>query len=68
LFGRREKWWVRELERRERAWQVERASLVKTICHLAGKPLPVDSPLDVEPVPDPDWEADLVAPEYLTLP
>lgn len=32
-------WFVRELERRERAWAAERAQLVATICHLADRPI-----------------------------
>lgn len=64
---RRERWWVRELERRERAWEAERAQLVATVCHLAGKPLPtVAEPEPAEP--EFEYEPDLVAPEYLTLP
>ena len=59
---------MRELERRDRAWQIERAELVATICHLSGKPLPVYTPPEPSPERDDDWEADLVAPEYLTLP
>lgn len=45
----RDKWWHHELERRERAWQLERASLIETICHLAGKPLPQTAGDTVEP-------------------
>ena len=68
MFGRREKWWVREIERMNRAHAADRADLVATICHLSGKPLPVESAPEPSPERDDDWEADLVAPEYLTLP
>lgn len=33
------RWFLRELERRERAWETERRMLVETICRLAGQPV-----------------------------
>lgn len=41
------KWFLRELERRERAWEQERAQLIETICRLAGQP--------TEPTPMDEW-------------
>ena len=43
----RSRWLLRELERRERAWEAERARLIETICRLAGQPT-VPTPLDEE--------------------
>lgn len=37
---RRDKWWLRELERINREHREERAELIATIAHLAGQPLP----------------------------
>jgi hypothetical protein len=48
---RRDRWWNREIERRERAWAAERAELIATICHLSGKPLRVPQPPAAEPEP-----------------
>lgn len=40
MFGRTEKWWVREIERIQRAHREERAELIQAIAHLSGRPLP----------------------------
>lgn len=46
----RARWFVRELERVNRAHEQQVATLVATIAHLAGNPLPTMSepPVDVE--------------------
>lgn len=36
---RTSKWFLHELERRERAWEAERLMLLETICRLAGQPV-----------------------------
>ena len=35
---RRDRWWIREIERINRAHAAERAELISTISRLAGKP------------------------------
>jgi hypothetical protein len=40
LFRRSDKWWVREIERINRAHEAERAQLIATIAHLSDRPLP----------------------------
>jgi hypothetical protein len=55
---RRDRWWNREIERRERAWATERAELVATICRLASIRAAGDdyvSEPDPEPEPDTDF-------------
>lgn len=37
---RRDKWWVREIERIQRAHREERAELIRAIAHLSDRPLP----------------------------
>lgn len=48
---RRDKWWVRELERRDRQHAEDRRLLLETLCVLVGKPSTADSP---DAVPDAD--------------
>lgn len=51
---RREKWWVREIERINRAHAEERGRLIDAIAHLAGKPLPKPpEPAADEPAEEP---------------
>jgi len=40
MLRRRERWWVRELERSQREHAAERQQLIATICRLAGHPEP----------------------------
>ena len=40
MFRRTEKWWVREIERLQRAHRDERAELIQALAHLSGRPLP----------------------------
>lgn len=53
---RGDKWWVREIERMNRAHAADRAELVATICRLSGKPMPDAWQPTVRPavVQDPD--------------
>lgn len=56
---RGERWWIRELERRERAHASERAELVATICRLAGQPVP-DEWRPPAPTPEPDTDREVL--------
>lgn len=49
VVWRSSSWYLREITRREAAWSEERARLVATICHLAGKPLPDEHDHDEQP-------------------
>lgn len=60
MIGRRDRWWVREIERINRAHQAERAELVATIAHLARQPLP-DLGWQQPPTPEPTHELRLRA-------
>jgi hypothetical protein len=63
----RDRWWIREIERRERDWAAERAQLVTTICRLAGKGLPAE-PVEPRPVDDtPAAERWTPSPEQLPV-
>lgn len=54
---RRDKFWLRELERQNRAWEQERRALLDRIMQLSGQPfLPPDMPFSDGPLPDPDFE------------
>lgn len=60
MFRRADKWWVREIERINRAHAEERAELVATIAHLARQPLPAhgwDAPPELEQVHEPRLRA-----------
>ena len=61
------KWYMRELERRDRAHAAERAELIKTICHLTGRPLPeIEPPVKpFDPTTAPDAEK---PPRYVAAP
>lgn len=49
---RRDKWWHREIERIRRDAAAREAELIRTICHLTGKPLPTPGE-PATPAPEP---------------
>lgn len=67
MFGRKgDAWWVRELERTNRAhleeraaWDKERERLVATVCILAGRSIDPGNPDSIVDLPDRDetWSA-----------
>lgn len=54
---RRDKWWIREIERINRQHAAERAQLLAVVAHLAGRPLPQQQPDTLEPMfPETEYE------------
>lgn len=63
---RRDRWWIREIERINRQHAQERLELLQTISRMVGKPDPSE-PLFVadEPDPEDDIEFDPAHPEWM---
>lgn len=65
MIFRRDKWWVRELERINREHARERGLLVATIARMAGAPDPAERPpLETEEPEQPVWSL-TASPEQL---
>lgn len=62
---RRDKWWIREIERINRAHAEERTVLIDTIARLAGKPAPDPWTAPVEEPEPPTWTT---SPEQQPIP
>jgi hypothetical protein len=60
---KRDRWWIREIERLNREHAHERALLVQTIARLSGKPDPNEAPPVMEPAPEPDTDFDPYNPD-----
>lgn len=52
---RRDKFWLRELERREREWAAERKELLDRIMFLADRPMPSEQPFTLPAEPNMDF-------------
>ena len=47
------RWFAHELARQQAEWARERRMLVETICHLSGRPVPVEPAFRPPPESDP---------------
>lgn len=60
----RDRWWHREIERMRREHNAQVQTLIETIAHLSGKPLPAGDPIPWLPPEPRQWTA---APEQMPL-